>query len=386
MNQYKYLELEAILRKDIASNHFLPSGKLPSIRELCRTLGFSKATVMHALHRLEAEGLVFSRPKSGYFVTSNKRIDRPIQQVKTPMAPRAVTVPAILKDIMSRSAAFDMLPSDGVSDDSNHLITLNRHLGRALRSKSTQKAFYYNNLSGDIRLKEAILEHYQYRGLNQDPEKICITSGCQHSLFISLMATCEPGDTIAVESPAFYGVLQIMEQLQLKIIEVASDPEDGINLEDLEEKIREWPIKACVVSPNFATPTGAFMPEKSRIALINLAIEKGFCIIEDDIYGDLAFPPLVAEPLKKFDTHGQVILCSSFSKSLSRDLRIGWVLGGKWHEKITQLKLVTQLASSESIQEGLSTFLKEGHYRRYLSYQINLLKQQQSTLIPTLQQ
>ena len=385
MSQFKYLELEHLLRKDIKANHFLPSGKLPSVREMCQNLGFSKATVLHALHRLEAEGLIFSKPKSGYFVKATTPNDRlSPKRINPPAAPRDVTVPAILKDIMTRSAAFDILPTAGVTNDANHLITLNRHLSKALRSRPTQKALYYNDSSGDMRLKDAIVTHYRHRSLNQDPSQVCITGGCQHALFISLMATCSPGDTVAVESPAFYGVLQIMEQLKLKIIEVAADPREGLSVEDLVEKITEWPIKACIVSPNYATPTGAFMPEKARRALINLAVEKNFCIIEDDIYGDLAFPPFTAEPLKKFDPNGQVILCSSFSKSLSRDLRIGWVFGGKWHDKITQLKLVTQLSSSESTQQGLATFLEEGHYRRYIAQQVNTLKQQQRDLMTLL--
>ncbi|MCA6061255.1 PLP-dependent aminotransferase family protein [Thalassolituus sp. ST750PaO-4] len=385
MNQFKYLELEHLLRKDIQANHFLPSGKLPSVREICQNLGFSKATVLHALHRLEAEGLIFSKPKSGYFVKTETHHDRlPPKRINPPAAPRDVTVPAILRDIMARSAAFDILPTAGTANDASHLITLNRHLSKALRSRPTQKALYYNDSSGDMRLKDAIVNHYRHRGLNQDPAQVCITGGCQHALFISLMATCSPGDTVAVESPAFYGVLQIMEQLKLKIIEVATDPSEGLSIEDLAKKITEWPIKACITSPNYATPTGACMPEKARQELINLAIEKDFCIIEDDIYGDLSFPPFTAEPLKKLDPDGRVILCSSFSKSLSRDLRIGWVFGGKWHDKIAQLKLVTQLSSSESTQQGLATFLEEGHYRRYLAQQVNTLKQQQRELMTLL--
>ena len=385
MSQFKYLELEQLLRKDIKANHFLPSGKLPSVREMCQNLGFSKATVLHALHRLEAEGLIFSKPKSGYFVKTASQNDRlPPKRINPPAAPRDVTVPAILKDIMMRSAAFDILPTAATSHDARHLVTLNRHLSKALRSRATQKALYYNDSSGDMRLKDAIVSHYRHRGLNQDPSQVCITGGCQHALFISLMATCSPGDTVAVESPAFYGVLQIMEQLKLKIIEVATDPAEGLSIEDLAEKITEWPIKACILSPNYATPTGAFMPEKARRELINLAVDNDFCIIEDDIYGDLSFPPFTAEPLKKLDTEGNVILCSSFSKSLSRDLRIGWVFGGKWHDRITQLKLVTQLSSSESTQQGVATFLEEGHYRRYLAQQVSTLKQQQRELMSLL--
>ena len=384
MKQFKYTELEAILKKKIDANSFTPTGKLPSVRELCKLQGLSKATVLHSLHRLESQGLIYAKPKSGYFVTQIKPPKRVLpKQIKTSSTPRNVSVPAILKDIMTRSAAFDILPSAGAQEDATHLTVLNRHLNKAFRSSQSQKAFYYNSSDGDLRLKHAIINHYG--GLNQKPDELCITNGCQHSLFISLMATCSPGDTVAVESPTFYGVLQILEQLNLKIIEVACDPEHGISIDDLTKKIAKWPIKACVVSPNYSTPTGACMPHRAREELLKLAVKSDFCIIEDDIYGDLAFPPFVSESLKSLDTQGQVILCSSFSKSLSRDLRIGWVFGGKWHDKITQLKLVTQLSSCGSIQQGLATFIEDGHYRRYLNKHVYAIKQQQAELINFLQ-
>ena len=384
MKQLKYIELEATLKKRILAHGFMPTGKLPSVRELCKLQNLSKATVLHALHRLESQGFIYVKPKSGYFVTQTKPVKRAIpKQIATPLTPQNVSVPTILKDIMTRSAAFDILPSAGIPSDAAHLTILNRHITKAFRTSSDQKAFYYNNSDGNLALKYALLSHYHT--LKQKPDELCITNGCQHSLFISLMATCSPGDTVAVESPTFYGVLQILEQLDLKILEIECDPEHGLSIVDLTKKITQWPIKACVVSPNYSTPTGAYMPQNAREALLKLAIQRNFCIIEDDIYGDLSFPPFYSEPLKSLDTRGEVILCSSFSKSLSRDLRIGWVFGGKWHEKITQLKLVTQLSSCESIQQGLASFIEGGHYRRYLNKHVYAIKQQQQQLINFLQ-
>jgi DNA-binding transcriptional MocR family regulator len=107
-------------------------------------------------------------------------------------------------------------------------------------------------------------------------------------------------------------------------------------------------------------------------------------LIEDDIYGDLCFGDR-AKPIKALDTEEQVILCSSFSKSLSRDLRVGWIAGGRWHQKITRLKLVTQLASNQSTQQGLAGFMAEGHYRRHLYFYRQILKRQRDQLILCLQ-
>ena len=97
MKQFKYTELEAILKKKIDANSFTPTGKLPSVRELCKLQGLSKATVLHSLHRLESQGLIYAKPKSGYFVTQIKPPKRVLpKQIKTSSTPRNVSVPAIL--------------------------------------------------------------------------------------------------------------------------------------------------------------------------------------------------------------------------------------------------------------------------------------------------
>jgi DNA-binding transcriptional MocR family regulator len=95
-----------------------------------------------------------------------------------------------------------------------------------------------------------------------------------------------------------------------------------------------------VLTANFATPTGALVPVKEKRKIAALANDKNIIIIEDDIYGDLGFHSKV-EPLKSYDTEGNFILCSSFSKSLSRDLRIGWIVAGK-HLKSPKISLVNR--------------------------------------------
>ncbi|MEY8201039.1 MAG: PLP-dependent aminotransferase family protein [Colwellia sp.] len=210
------------------------------------------------------------------------------------------------------------------------------------------------------------------------------TSGCQNALFLALMVTCKPGDNVAVESPTFYGVLQLLQQLQLNVIEVPASSDTGINMDSLETALNTWKIKACVVTPAFATPTGATIPAKNRERMITLSNQFDLAIIEDDIYGDLAFNVRPA-PIKALDRKERVILCSSFSKALSRDLRIGWISGGRWHEQITQLKLVTQLACNQSVQQGLASFMAEGSYRRHLNHYRDTLKQNRDQLVSSIQ-
>jgi DNA-binding transcriptional MocR family regulator len=96
-----------------------------------------------------------------------------------------------------------------------------------------------------------------------------------------------------------------------------------------------------------------------------LANQYDIAIIEDDMYGDLGF---IERPvaLKVFDIQQRVILCSSFSKSLSRDFRVGWVAGGRWQNQIVKLKLVTSLANNQAIQIGLANFILKGELTHHL--------------------
>lgn len=381
MGSFRYETLEVFLRQQIQAGRYKVGEKLPSVRTLCQQHTLSKATVMHALHKLEADQLVYAIPKSGYFVADTGSDHTTPQKVSTPSIPTQVNVPDIFRDIMSRSAAFDILPTDGSAPAAQHLITLNRMISKALRTHPEKKAHYYDEPKGHMGLRQAITDLYRQRETHLLAEDLCITTGCQHALFLALMATCKAGDTVAIESPAFYGALQQLEQLGLHVIEISSDPKAGLDLNELEQKISDWPIKACIVTPNFHTPTGSQMPIENMKALVALAAKHDFYIIEDDIYGELHFRNEVCPPIKSVCSQGRVILCSSFSKCLSRELRMGWIAGGNLHSKIVQLKLITQLACPQATQEGLAEFLHQGHFKRYLNHYRQQLQEQRDQLL-----
>jgi len=284
---------------------------------------------------------------------------------------------------MRRSAAFDLLPDLHAGEVPPGIVALNRALARALRRQKGEDHQYYDAPAGDPALRHQLSLYAARRGWTVPPERLCITSGCQHELFLALMACCRRSDIVAVESPGFYGVLQLLEQLQLQVIEVPGSSERGMNIDALDAALGRWDIRACVVSPAFATPGGALMPEDARKRLLALADAHDLAIIEDDIYADTAFGQ-VPEPLKALDGSDRVILCSSFSKSLSRDLRLGWVSGARWHQRILHLKLVTQLASCRYQQQGVAEFMRDGGYAIHLRRQRSELRNRRDRLIASL--
>jgi DNA-binding transcriptional MocR family regulator len=378
----RYQKLENTLRQSVESGRWQAGERLPSIRTLCHQHGVSKITVQHALQRLEAQGLIEARERSGFFVAPGHREFEPPRQASTLAGPKPVSVSQVFQDIMTRSAAFDLLPDHRSEVTPPGIVQLNRSIGRALRRQSVNFQ-YYDEPAGDPELRSQLALRSARRGWTADADQFCITSGCQQSLFLALMAVCQRGDVVAVEAPGFYGVLQLLEQLQLKVVEIPASPNSGMDVQALEETLQTWDVKACVVSPAFATPTGAVMPHEARARLLELADQHQLAIIEDDIYGDSGWLN-VPDTLKAIDKSERVIHCSSFSKVLSRDLRLGWVSGGRWHQKIMQLKLTSQLASSRFLQQGVADFIAEGGYSSFLRRYRQSLRQQRDHLLTLL--
>lgn len=379
-SEFLYLELEQWLFNGIQEQRWRLGERLPSIRTLCQERNLSKATVQHALQRLEAQGLVEARPKAGYFVSLQPNAVKKPRSRALIAAPRPASVSDLLLDIMRRSAAFDLLPERQEGELPPGVVALNRSVGRALRRQRGQDHLYYDEPAGDVDLRAQIALHNARRGWQVETDMLCITSGCQHALFLALMACCERGDVVAVESPGFYGVLQLLEQLQLQVVEVPTSAEAGMDMDALEEVLERWKVKACVVSPAFATPGGALMPLAARKQLLHLAERHNLAIIEDDIYAETALVG-VPDPLKALDTDNRVILCSSFSKCLTRDLRLGWISGARWHERVLTLKLVTQLAGSRFLQKGVADFMGDGGFASHLRRQRNELRANRDRLI-----
>lgn len=374
--RFLYQQLEQQLTEQIESGQLALGSRLPSVRQLCSEQGLSKSTVLTAYARLEAAGLISARAKSGYFVCYQPQSGIPEVTDVAPMTPAYVSVDSVLLDIMEQSAAFDICPAAGDAPSNENL---RRCLARAVRRQRSGQQHYYDEPAGLSGLRQQLVRRCGESGSQLNADQLVVTGGCQHSLMLALMAVTRPGDTVAVESPGFYGVLQLIESLGLKAVEIPASTSTGISPDALEMALQHWQISALVTMPGFATPTGACMPDEHKQRLVALLAERDIAIIEDDIYGDLTFGLQRPRSLHSFaqaQGYDGVLLCSSVSKSLSRDLRIGWIAPGRYLQQIKKLKLVTQLASSQSSQYGLQMFMEEGGYDRHIRQRRQQLAEQ----------
>jgi DNA-binding transcriptional MocR family regulator len=360
-----YESLAETLQTRIAQGFYGAGTKLPSVRRLSAEHQVSIATAQQALWLLEQQDWVEVRPKSGFYVKARK------QPVQMPQVSRFTQYPVevsqwneVLQLLSSRFADGVLNLGRGICDlKTATLKPLQRLLADLAKD---ERILAYDSLPGCLEVREQIAHLSLSSGAAVHPDDVITTTGCQEALSISLKAITKPGDVIAVESPSFYGLMQILNALGLKALEIPTHPTDGISLDALELALDQWPIRAILVISSFSNPLGGTMPEENKQRLLRLAQNYDLPIIEDDIYGELAYRQPRPKTIYSLDTEGRVILCSSFSKTLAVGLRVGWVIPGRYRDRVLHMKYTGTASTVLLTQLAVASFIEQGYYERHL--------------------
>ena len=358
------------LREQISQGVYGAGERLPGVRALARTRRVSIATVLAAYRRLEDDALIEARPRSGYYVRARPNLAVQPPAASTPAAqPSPVTGQELVLSLVKATNVEGLVQLGAAVPDASFLPTraVERALARAARLHRSRAAAY-EFPPGLPELRRQIARRMVQAGCAIGAEEVVITNGCQEALVLALQAVTRPGDVVAIESPTFYGLLQALEALQLEALEIPTDPVEGLSLEALQLALERWPVKACVATPSFSNPLGYCMPPARKRGLLELLGRHGVPLIEDDLYGDLGFGAQRPPPcLALVDGTGcEVIYCSSFSKTLSPGLRVGWILPGRHQPRVEYLKYVLNLATPTVSQLALAELLRGGGYERHL--------------------
>jgi DNA-binding transcriptional MocR family regulator len=372
---------------DLVARGTLRAGqRIPSVRRLSGQLSVSIATVLEAYRRLEDRGLIEARPQSGFYVRPRHlRRLRPGQPppepatTRMPLEPAPVACADLVQRVTEESVQRDVVPLGAAVAAAEYLPTeaLNRLLARAVRRYPVQ-ACQYDFPPGCARLRLEVARRLIDAGCRCGADDLLITSGATEAVMLCLLAVTRPGDTVAVESPSYYGVFQLLEALALRVVEVCTNPRWGLCVDSLEELVkRRQPVKALVLVPNVHNPLGGIMPDDRKQQICEFLGRHRIPIIEDDTYGELAFGPRRPRCLKAFDRRDNVLLVGSFSKTLAPGYRIGWVAPGPYRAQMHKLKLVLSLATASPTQLAVADFLATGGFDRHLRrlrrvYQENL--------------
>ncbi|WP_166264573.1 PLP-dependent aminotransferase family protein [Marinobacter caseinilyticus] len=338
--------------------------RLPGVRVLSRQFGVSISTVLQAHQTLESRGYLVARERSGYFVQLPSR-DTPMPAMPKPrVQPVPVTARELAQDLCSDTRK-NMVPL-GVAVPHPDFLPL-RQIQQATIWAARQG---YETLDyafpGKLIYRRQLAQRMTAIGVPTAPDDILATNGAQEAMIIGLRAVTQPGDIVAIESPSFPGILQALDIVGLRVIEIPTHPVDGVSLEGLQLALDQWPIKACIVVANHSNPMGVRLADQRKKQLVEMLEKAGVPLIEDDIYGDLPHEGDRPRPAKAFDKTGNVIYCSSFSKTISPGLRAGWMVPGRYMVEASQQKVFSNLATGSIPQLAVGHFLEHGGYDRYL--------------------
>lgn len=362
--EYLYEQIAGRITDLIRHGTLRPGEKLPSIRRLSQREKVSISTVMQAYYWLESKGMIEARPQSGFYVCLEPRTLPPEPEMSRPShAPCCVTISDHVAEVVRQVSDRSLVPFGVAVPSPEHFP--NRKLGRILSSVARRDplaANTYDLAPGNPELRRQVARRSMYWGGTLAPNDIVVTCGCTEAINLCLRAVTEPGDVVAVESPTFFGFLDILETLGLQSMEVSTCPGEGIHIESLEEAMDKAPVKACIVMANAHNPLGCSMSDQNKKRLVELATDRKIPLIEDDIYGDLYFGANRPRTLKSFDRQGWVLLCSSFSKTLAPGYRVGWAAPGRFREKVTRLKRATSIGNAVLPQLMIAEFLESGGY------------------------
>ncbi len=362
---WRYQQVAQALLDAAERGLYRPGDRLPSVRRLCEQHGVSLATAVQAYDWLQRQGRVEARPKRGHFLCAGATVPREPATSRPPAAPVPVNVAQMAMALVdeARRPGLVKLGAAVPGADMQPLGPLSRALagvaGRHYRAPAA-----YEEAGGNPRLRHEIARHMGELGWRGGADEVLITNGCLEALGLALAVVTQPGDTVAIESPTYFGILQSIEARGLRAVEIPTHPRDGIDPDALAECLARHRPAACILQPSFHNPLGATLPEARRRQVSALLAEAGVPLIEDDVYGPLSFSRHRPRPLAASDETGNVIYCSSFSKSVAPGLRLGWMLPGRWREAVRYRKFLANISTAVHPQLALAELMARGSLAR----------------------
>ena len=369
-SDHKYSEVAERIETLIEKEIFKVGDKLLSIRALSKEQGISLSTAFQAYYVLESKGLIEARPQSGYYVKYSPEHILDMPKVCEPLDDALpVTIDDMINSVYVDLNSKSLLNFSMAAPSIELLPTakLNKAVVHSLRQSKTS-CLHYEHIQGNAMLRKQIARQAFNWGGTPSEEDIVVTAGCVEALSLCIKATTKPGDAVAIESPTYFAIFQLMESHGLKVVEIPTDPVLGMDIDYLTQAIPRFNIKACLVVNNFNNPLGSCMPDERKRHLVEMLAKKDIPLIEDDIYGELYFGKTRPKTCKTFDKKGLVLHCASFSKSLAPGYRIGWTIPGRYKEQVIRLKRMHTVSTNTLAQTAVADFLSNGRFELHLRH------------------
>ncbi|MDO8278311.1 MAG: PLP-dependent aminotransferase family protein [Burkholderiaceae bacterium] len=338
-----------------------PGAKVPSIRAQALLQGVSRFTVVDAYERLVALGYLESRKGSGFYARQRPKTGATIRRDN---GRNFISSSWLVWNQFGHSARANMpgsalLPGNWL--DADMIATNLRAVGRQNLSAMLHYGLPagFLPLRSQLRLKLAELE------IAAKPEQIVLTSGVTQALDIVCREIMSPGDTILVDDPAWYRMFAMFASMGLKVVGIPRLA-DGPDIQRLEQAVREHSPKIFLVNSVLHNPTGTSVTAAKAHSILQIAEREDFLVIETDVFGD--FHGGTVARLANLDQLRRVIYMSSFSKTLSATLRVGYIAcAPELAQAFIEQKLKSCLTTSELGERVVHKILSEGHYRKHMA-------------------
>lgn len=363
-----YLRIARGIQQQIEEEVLKLGDKLPSIRMVCREHGVSMSTAAQAYLELESKSLIESRPQSGYYVCYSPRKQPAFPETSKPDNRLGGHNPRDIVDKVFRNMGNREMTLFSLSVPANELLPiakLNKGVVQAIRDME-DSCTGYEPIQGNERLRRDIARWSFNWGGNLSDKDIVTTAGCMNAISFSMMMLAGRGDTIAVESPVYFGIVRLAESLGLNVLELPTHARTGIEIDALKKALASGKVKLCLLVSNFNNPLGSCMPDEHKKAVVALLERYNVPLIEDDLYGDVYFGDSRPRCCKTYDESGLVLWCGSVSKTLAPGYRVGWVAPGRFTQDIIRMKQVHSISAPVLTHEVIAGFLENGRYESHL--------------------
>jgi DNA-binding transcriptional MocR family regulator len=370
----KQQQIEEILINLILQGNILPGERLPSIRNVAAQYGVSLTPVAEAFRGLEDREIVYSRPNSGYFVSEDVFTLPEFASNKRQKTKLLVDQFKLLNDRYSSYASISLNPANDISTvlgsaAASSYFYSEQHLYEHISRIAKEYVFQTNYQAypkDDPELVNEIMKWMIPLKSSIFAEEISLTSSVLQAILLAVSSVTAPSGLVALEAPAFFGFIGILEFLKLRALFIPGDPVTGLDVSALEQALKNGARPDCLlVTSNFTNPTGALMPDRKKEYLVRLCRRYGVPIIEDDMLGEIYFGNDRPLPLKSFDNEN-VMYISGFGKLLAPSLRMAWIAGGRCHPQITTSKHLIGAFAPPLVMKGFAAYMKSGDAQKHM--------------------
>ncbi|UVF17472.1 PLP-dependent aminotransferase family protein [Microvirga terrae] len=350
------------VRAKIASRSLNPGAKLPSIRGLATAMRVSKSTVVEAYDRLAAEGVIRSRPGSGFFSAAPSA---PLSLAElAPRLDRAIDPFWVSRQSLEAGPGMlkpgcGWLPAEWMPDED-----IRRALRHLARTRDNGRLTDYGTPLGLPALRQFLSRRMADQGFHAGPDQIMLTESGTQAIDLVSRLLLQPGDAVLVDDPCYFNFLALLRAHQAKIVGVSYTSE-GPDLLAFEAALAEHRPRLYITNSGLHNPTGATVRAATAHKVLKLAEAYGALIVEDDIFAD--FEVDAAPRLAALDGLDRVVRIGSFSKTLSASFRCGYIAARTdWIDRLVDLRIATGFASTPLSQDLVFNVLGSSTYRKYL--------------------